>query len=280
MRFTVLTPTYNRSNTLGRLYEGLCAQTFRDFEWVIVDDGSTDSTRELVSAWQPTFPVRYFWKPNGGKHTAMNMGVAEARGEFVAFIDSDDCPVPGALERFDYRWRQIPDPARFSTCTALTCAPDGTARGKPFPGEYIDAFSFADQFRHRGAIDRWGINRTDVLREFPFPEGERFVPEGLVWNRMSRKYFARFFNEPLLIVYPSTDSLTRRMVDLRASSPKATLTYYRELALSPAPLRFRLRGAVNFCRFTAIAAKRRLSRSVEPSGSAPTSQKDNSQQLR
>jgi glycosyltransferase involved in cell wall biosynthesis len=262
------------------LYEGLCAQTFQDFEWVIVDDGSTDSTRELVSAWQPAFPVRYFWKPNGGKHTAMNMGVAEARGEFVAFIDSDDCPVPCALERFDYRWRQIPDPARFSTCTALTCAPDGTARGKPFPGEYVDAFSFADQFRHRGAIDRWGINRTDVLREFPFPEGERFVPEGLVWNRMSRKYFARFFNEPLLIVYPSTDSLTSRTVDLRASSPKATLAYYRELALSPAPLRFRLRGAVNFCRFTAIAAKRRLSRSAEPSGSVPASQKDNSQQLR
>jgi len=262
MRFTVLTPTFNRAHTLGRLYESLCAQTLRDFEWVLVDDGSTDNTRETVQSWNPIFPIRYFWKPNGGKHTAMNMGVREARGEFVAFIDSDDLPVPRALERFDYRWREIPNPAKFSTCTALTCMPDGTVKGKPFPADFVDAFNFSDQYRYRGSIDRWGINRTDILREFPFPEGERFVPEGLVWNRMSRKYYTRFFNEPLLIVHPSSDSLSRRIVDLRASSPKATLTYYRELAFSPAPARFRLRAAMNFCRFSVIAARRKIGRVV------------------
>jgi len=261
MKFTVLTPTYNRAHTLQRLYQGLCAQTFRDFEWVIVDDGSTDSTKEIVSGWRPFFPVRYFRKQNGGKHTAMNLGVAEAQGELVAFVDSDDCPVPRALERFDYRWHQIPDPAGFSTCTALTCTPDGTPRGKPFPGEFVDAFSFSDQYSHRGAIDRWGVSRTDILREFPFPEGERFVPEGLVWNRMSRKYFTRFFNEPLLMVYASSDGLSRKMADLRASSPRATLMYYRELVLSSAPIAARLRGAVNLCRFATIAVGRRLKRS-------------------
>jgi glycosyltransferase involved in cell wall biosynthesis len=262
VRFTVLTPTYNRAHTLGRLYEGLCAQTLHDFEWVIVDDGSTDNTREMLENWRSFFPIRYLWKPNGGKHTAMNMGIKEARGEFVAFIDSDDLPVPRALERFDYWWREIPDPGRFSTCTALTCTPEGVVNGNPYPADFVDAFNFSDQYRHRGAIDRWGINRTDILREFPFPEDERFVPEGLVWNRMARKYFTRFFNEPLLVVYPSSDSLSRRIVDLRASSPKATLTYYRELALSPAPARFRLRAAVNLCRFSVIAAKRKMGRAL------------------
>lgn len=260
MRFTVLTPTYNRAHTLERLYESLCAQTLREFEWIIVDDGSTDSTRETVQSWKSFFAIRYFWKRNGGKHTAMNLGVKEARGEFVAFIDSDDMPVPRALERFDYRWRQIPNPAKFSTCTALTCTPDGAVKGNPFPADVVDAFNFSDQYRYRGAVDRWGINRTDILREFPFPEDERFVPEGLVWNRISRKYYTRFFNEPLLIVFPSSDSLSRRLVDLRASSPKATLTYYRELALSSAPARSRLRAAANLCRFSVIAAKRKMSR--------------------
>jgi glycosyltransferase involved in cell wall biosynthesis len=257
MRFTVLTPTYNRAHTLQRVYDSLCAQSFRDFEWIIVDDGSSDGTRELVSSWQPWFPLRYFWQPNGGKHTAMNRGVAAASGEFVVFLDSDDECKPNALERFDFHWRQIPDPGHFSTLTALTCRPDGSIRGKVFPEDQVDAFTFADQYRLRGKVDRWGINRTDTLREFPFPEGERFVPEALVWNRLARKYAARFFNEVLLVMYPSGDSLSRRMVDLRVSSPKATLTYYRELALARLPAQVRLQAALNYCRFAALTARRR-----------------------
>jgi glycosyltransferase involved in cell wall biosynthesis len=257
MRFTVLTPTYNRAHTLQRVYDSLCAQSFRDFEWIIVDDGSRDGTRELISSWPQLFPIRYFWQRNSGKHTAMNRGVAAASGEFVVFLDSDDECKPNALERFDFRWRQIPDPGRFSTLTALTCRPDGSIRGEVFPEDHVDAFTFADQYRLRGKVDRWGINRTDTLREFPFPEGERFVPEALVWNRLSRKYASRFFNEVLLVMYCSADSLSRRMVDLRVSSPKSTLTYYRELAVSPLPAQARLRAALNYCRFAALTASRR-----------------------
>jgi glycosyltransferase involved in cell wall biosynthesis len=253
MRFTVLTPTFNRAHTLGRVYESLCAQAFRDFEWIIVDDGSTDGTKDLVSTWEPFFPIRYLWQPNRGKHTAMNLGVSAAQGEFVLFFDSDDRCTPNALERFDYRWRQIPEPGRFGNLSSLCCAPDGSIVGKPYPAEYVDAFTFADQIRYRSS-ERWGINRTDVLREFPFPEGERFVPEGLVWNRLSRKYAARFFNEPLRIYETRSDSLSQKMVELRACSPRATLTYYRELILSPAPMLLRVRAALNYCRFAALAA--------------------------
>src|SRR5579883_1323984 len=114
MRFTVLTPTYNRVGYLGRVYESLCAQTFRDFEWIIVDDGSTDGTQELVSSWKPFFPIRYTWKPNGGKHTAVNVGVAMAAGEFTLILDSDDHCIPHTLERLDYHWKQISNPERFA----------------------------------------------------------------------------------------------------------------------------------------------------------------------
>src|SRR6476619_6982250 len=81
--FTVFTPTYNRARTLDRVYTSLKNQTFRDFEWIIVDDGSSDETSNLVQAWQQEagFPVRYVYQPNLGKHVAFNRGVAEARGE-------------------------------------------------------------------------------------------------------------------------------------------------------------------------------------------------------
>ncbi len=267
MRFTVLTSTYNAAHLLGRVYECLCAQTFRDFEWVIIDDGSTDGTKELMSSWKGVFPIRYFWKPNGGKHTAMNLGVSVANGEFVVLLDADDVCIPTALERFDYHWRQIPDPSKFANLSCLCCTPDGAIIGKPFPGAPVDAFTFADQMRYRysgtwgSSSEGWGINRTDVLRTFPFPEGERFVPEGLVWNRISRKYASRYINEALRIYEPNPRGLSSNVTELKGASPKTTLTYYRELGLSPAPILIRLRAAINYCRFAAIAAQRKLRRS-------------------
>jgi glycosyltransferase involved in cell wall biosynthesis len=261
MRFTVLTPTFNRAHTLGRVYESLCAQTFRDFEWVIADDGSADGTKDLVSSWKPFFSIRYFWKPNSGKHTAMNLGVAKANGEFVLFFDSDDRCAPNALERFDYHWRQIPDPSRFANLSCLCRTEDGSIVGKPYPANSVDALTFADQLRYRDG-ERWGINRTDVLRQFPFPEGEHYVTESLIWNRIARKYAARFVNEPLRIYEPNANGIYRNSIGLRVSSPKCNLMYYRELIFSPAPIVLRLRAAVNFCRFEAIDVQRRLTRSL------------------
>ena len=82
--FTVFTPTFNRAYTLPIVYESLKKQTFRDFEWLIVDDGSTDNTRDLVETWQKEakFQIRYFWQKNGGKHRARNFGVSQAQGAF------------------------------------------------------------------------------------------------------------------------------------------------------------------------------------------------------
>jgi glycosyltransferase involved in cell wall biosynthesis len=256
MRFTVLTPTFNRAHTLGMVYESLRVQTFRDFEWIIADDGSTDDTENLVSSWKPFFPIRYLWQRNRGKHTAMNLGVSEARGDFVLFFDSDDRCIPTTLERFDYHWRQIPDPSRFANLSCLCRQPDGSIVGKPYPADCVDALTFAEQLSYR-SCERWGINRTDVLREFPWPEEEHYAPESLVWNRISRKYAARFVNEALRIYEPNASGIARNVTRLRISSPKTTLTYYRELALSSAPALLRVRSAINYLRFAGIWVVRR-----------------------
>jgi len=252
MRFTVLTPTYNRVHKIGRVYEALSAQTYQNFEWVIVDDGSSDGTKDLVNSWKSSFPICYFWKPNGGMCSALNFGIQRARGEFTLQLDDDDYCTANALERFDYHWRQIPDPSRFANVSCLCKTPQGEIVGKPYPAECVDAWSFADQLRYRSS-ERWGINRTDVLRQFPFPEDERHVASSLVWNRISRRYAARFFNEALRVYEPGVEGITRNSVALRASSPKATLTVYREIVFSPAPALLRVRAAINFGRFATIA---------------------------
>src|SRR4051812_21992642 len=113
-RFTVFTATYNRVGTLHRVYDSLLKQTFKDFEWIIVDDGSTDKTRELVENWQQTasFPIRYFWQKNQHKKTAFNKGVIEAKGKLFLNADNDDEFASNTLETFYYHWKNIPENER------------------------------------------------------------------------------------------------------------------------------------------------------------------------
>ena len=75
---TVFTPAYNRAYTIGRTYDSLCRQTCKDFEWLVIDDGSTDNTAKLVCEWQQLdngFPIKYIWKENGGLHTGYNKAI-------------------------------------------------------------------------------------------------------------------------------------------------------------------------------------------------------------
>ena len=92
MTVTVLTPTFNRGGGLEKLYESLKRQSCKDFEWLVVDDGSTDGTDNLIGQLQEKseFPVRYIYKSNGGKHTALNVGIQTICSELTFIVDSDD----------------------------------------------------------------------------------------------------------------------------------------------------------------------------------------------
>lgn len=142
--FTICTPTYNRAHTLSRVHESLMRQTFRDFEWVVVDDGPTDGTGELVRKWKADhrtwFPIRYFWQENQHKKVAFNRGVREARGELFLVADSDDWFPPNALETFAEHWRLIPDGEReqFAGVCGLCVYENGRVVGDRFPGGRLD----------------------------------------------------------------------------------------------------------------------------------------------
>jgi glycosyltransferase involved in cell wall biosynthesis len=259
--FTVFTPTYNRAHTLPRAYEGLRAQTFTDFEWLVVDDGSTDDTRDLVAGWQreSSFPIRYLHQPNSGKHVAFNRGVREALGELFLCSDSDDALVPNALERFLFHWNAIPgqERHRFSAVTALCEDQHGNLIGSPFPRDVWDSDSLELYFKFKIVGDKVGFHRTDVLRQHPFPEppGAKFVSEDVVWFAIAREYRTRFVNERLQRHDVQTgrerDNLTRlsRMAAAgRLVFHHAVLDDYLDY-LSMSPLRF-LRSAVNYSRYS------------------------------
>ncbi|MFT0533094.1 glycosyltransferase family 2 protein [Castellaniella hirudinis] len=214
--FTVLTPTYNRAHTLQRVYLSLREQSFQDFEWVIIDDGSTDHTRDLVQAWQAeaSFPIRYTWQANQHKKTAFNNGVRQARGEWLVAIDSDDELDPNALYQMASVWDQI-SPAqrhRYVAITGLCARPDGRIVGDMYPRDVMDITSLDMTFRHHVRGEKFGCLRTDVLRQFPFPEDiPGFVPESLVWRAIARAgYLTRFVNQVFRVYHDSPDSLSRQ----------------------------------------------------------------------
>jgi glycosyltransferase involved in cell wall biosynthesis len=209
--FTVFTPTYNRAHTLHRVFDSLCAQTFPDFEWLVVDDGSTDNTPELIASWTKTasFPIRYFQQPHSGRHMAHNLAIREARGEMWTGIDSDDALVPHALERIRRLWLEIPEPERANfLCVAGLCRDQhGRMVSRRFPTSPFDVDVRDYFFLHRRfAGEKWGASSMDGTRRFPFPEitGTNFIPEGVHGLQMARAYrMIRFVNEVFRIYYVS-----------------------------------------------------------------------------
>lgn len=205
--FTVFTATFNRAHTLPRVFESLKSQTYRSFEWLIVDDGSSDNTHEIIKVWMQVadFPIRYIRQENTGKHVAFNLGVREAKGELFLPIDSDDACVSNTLERFIFHWNSIPPGKRggFTGVSVHCMDQNGRLVGNLFPFSPTDSDILEIRFRYKVKGEKWGFNRTNILRRFPFPENEnmKFIPEGIVWNGIAKFYKIRFVNETLRTYY-------------------------------------------------------------------------------
>ncbi|QXF11815.1 glycosyltransferase family 2 protein [Sphingopyxis terrae] len=211
-RFTIFTPSYNRAHTLPRVYDSIAAQSFRDFEWVIVDDGSTDNTAELVEAWarEADFPIRYVYQTNGHKKTAFNRGVREARGALFLCWDSDDTAPADALQIFHDRWCAIPESeqSKFVGVTGLCIDEGGAIVGDRYPTSPYDSDTLSSTLGDGIGGEKWGFHRIEVLREYPFPEFIKgLVGEGLIWNAIARKYRTRYINDVVRIYHVESDSL-------------------------------------------------------------------------
>jgi len=234
--FTVFTPTYNRAHTLHRCYGSLKAQTFRDFEWLIVDDGSTDGTADLVAAWQAEglVPIRYEPLPHGGAHRVHNHCLNAACGQLYIKLDSDDACEPQALERYWHHWNAIPEADRvgFSGVTALCRDQNGQLVGSLFPTDPLDCSAAELEYVHKVTGEKWGFLRLDVLRQFPFPEADgNFVPESYIWSQVSTRYKTRHINEQLRVWWMDAPSLVHGPNDPAKNADGHRLMYQMVLNL-------------------------------------------------
>lgn len=235
--FTIFTPTYNRHLTLPRLYRSIRLQTLRDFEWLIIDDGSTDGTEALVRNWQAEpndFKIHYFWQPNQHKKVAFNRGVSKAHGHWFVPIDSDDELLPDALEKLCNMWASISncDRERFKCILALYLDDEGKIVGDRFPEDSLAASPAELYFDYKISGDKCSCLCTDALREHRFPEEiKNLVPEGIVWFRISKRYSQLCFNVPVGIVHRDVESITRPQdaQDARRRHAEGSLMYVSEV---------------------------------------------------
>lgn len=251
---TVFTPTYNRAYLLNNVYKSLLLPTEITFEWIIVDDGSTDVTETLVRQFisENKIPIQYIRQENKGKHFAINRGVAAAKGELFMILDSDDVLPEGALDVVYEKFLEHQNVINFGGVAGRKAYFDNSIVGGQC--DFIDLFSNALDIRYKRGLkgDLAEVFKTSVLKEFPFPEieNEKFCPEALIWNRIAQKYQLLYFNAIIYNCEYRLDGLTARIVKIRMLSPIASMLTYSELAAYAIPLKEKIKANINFWRFS------------------------------
>jgi glycosyltransferase involved in cell wall biosynthesis len=218
---SVIIPTYNREKIISRAIDSVFAQTCQDFEIIVLDDGSQDSTKAVADAYGPR--VKYFWQENKGIAGARNAGMHRASGSHIAFLDSDDYWLPRKLERQMALFADHPEYGMVA-CQCGSVQIDGTYREKNRPGKsgwiLYDLFN-KNFIRTSSAV----ITRTCLEKVGGFDEALREGEEYDYWLRIAAEFAVGFINEPLTVYVDntdgmSTDSLTGRLHRLKVLEKK------------------------------------------------------------
>lgn len=237
MRITVFTPTYNRSYILDKLYESLKRQTYKNFEWLIIDDGSTDGTEKLIKKWNTNnteFQIRYYYFENSGKQREINRALDLARGELFFTVDSDDILTDDSLEKIDAWEKTLPNNNKFCGLAGSDGDMSGKATNPLFPGEYIDA-TLLNRYAETGLFighDRPWVFYTEIHRKYKYPEfkGESFITEAVAWNRMAQDgYQIRCFNDVVYLREHQDDGLTNSILRTLVNNPQGYGLWLKEM---------------------------------------------------
>lgn len=225
---TVFTPTYNRAHTLEKLYQSLLQQDCYDFEWLVINDGSTDNTDTLFKEWlnkEQPFSIRYYVVKNGGKQRAINEALKLAHGEYFFIVDSDDTLLPHAISFIINAFKSLPKDESFIGISGIK----GGLDEKPLYRipkinstiGYVDANNL-EREQYGLQADMAEAFYTDKIRKYTFPiwEGEKFTPEAVIWNQMALDgYQLRWFNKVIYLCEYQSDGLTRSSWQLLRNNP-------------------------------------------------------------
>jgi len=228
---TLFTPTYNRADLLDRLYESVKRQTCKDFEWIIIDDGSKDNTKEKIESWKKNRDVNivYLYQENSGKPSAYNRAVEYAKGEVLCCVDSDDYLSDNAIEVIEDNLKAIEDDD-ISGMFLLKQDLNGKILGDIFPDniKYASAFELSDKYCINGEWSQ--IYKVSVLRKHPYPiiEGEKFITESVLFDSLSLHYKALLVNIPINFCEYQQEGLTKNIYNCLIENPTGYKIYYSQ----------------------------------------------------
>jgi len=225
MLVSVFTPTYNRAKLLISLFKSLKAQISKEFEWIVINDGSSDDTddviRKIIST-NPGFTITYVKKENGGKHRAINDGLKIAKGELFFIVDSDDTLTPDAILKISTWFSLLDSSHKYAGIAGLRGYSEKKHIGEKNYKVFVDARNIdRKRFHLRG--DKAEVYFTDILRKYPFPEfkNEKFISEEVVWDKIAKdNYFIRWYSEIIYICDYRNDGLTKNIFNLNKENPQ------------------------------------------------------------
>lgn len=232
MNITVFTPTYNRGYIIEELYKSLRRQNYFDFEWLVIDDGSTDNTEELFKKWieqDNKFTIRYYKKENGGKCRALNYALDKARGRLFFTVDSDDYLTDDALYKIANWEESLPKSIKYCGLAGNLGFSDFETPNTYFEKEFYDG-NLLDRYRNIDG-ERAFVFYTDVHKKYKYPEfeNENFITEAVVWNRMANDgYKMRFYNDIIWIYEYRNDGLTLKGNSIFVNNPNGYGLWVRE----------------------------------------------------
>ena len=244
---TVLTPTYNRIETLPKLYNSLCAQTNKNFKWLVVDDGSQDGTKEFINkiSSEDKIDIEYVYQENKGKHFALNNGIKRVNTTLTLIVDSDDVLTKDAIESIEREWQPYDYDRRISGITFLRSYSEDECIGDRFPDTkacgYIDM-----RIKRNVKGDKAEIFRTDLLKQYPFPEieGEKFIGEDIVWNDIAKHYKMAWCNQIIYITEYLEGGLTKSGRSLRVHCPIGGMLNSKMMLTHEFPIKFRIKKGI------------------------------------
>lgn len=259
---TIFTPSYNRAHTLPRTYESLCCQTSKDFLWMVIDDGSTDNTKDLVEKWRKEnkIPIIYIFKENGGLFTGYNIAYDKADTELIVCIDSDDFMPENAVEIIVEHWRKFGSD-KFAGITGLDFYLDGTPIGGYFPEDFTEGFLIDLFLKKIHSGDTKQVMRTALMKRFipmeGFPGEKNFNPIYLLMQA-DNILPSLFINENLCFVeYQQGDSMSAGIWNQYLNSPHSFAKMRRlEMTLRRNSLKNLVRVAIHYNSSTIIGREK------------------------